>query len=110
VAGGTKITPENVVEIQKLPDGKIVWLETGNSKAGFQHIIDGHAEDFAARGVSSDQIPDLIFDALENGRVVGSVGSGSNVRPVYEVDFNGTTQKIAIGVSDNGFIVTAHPF
>lgn len=110
VAGGTKITPENVVDIRKLPDGRTVWLETANSRAGRQHIADGHAEDFAARGVSLDQIPDLIFDALENGQIVGSTVTGRNARSVYETTFNGVPQRIAVGVSENGFIVTAHPF
>ena len=106
---GTRITPENVVDIRSI-NGRTVWLETGNSRAGLQHIVDGHAGDFASRGVTQAQIPDLIFDAMQNGRVVGSTGSGRNVRSIYEVDFGGTTQRVAIGVGDNGFIVTAHPF
>ncbi|PRA85914.1 hypothetical protein CQ054_10625 [Ochrobactrum sp. MYb29] len=38
-----------MVDIRKLPDGRTVWLETGNSRAGLQHIVDGHAQDFAAQ-------------------------------------------------------------
>ena len=110
VRGGTKITPENVVDIRKLPDGKIVWLETGNSRAGLQHIVEGHIEDFAARGVPRDKIPNLILDALEKGKIVGTTGTGQNIRSVYEVNFNGTTQKLVIGIGSNGFVVTAHPF
>lgn len=107
---GTKITPANLVDIRRLPDGRTVWLETGNSSAGLQHIADGHAVDFAARGISRDQIPNLIFDALENGKIVGSTGTGRNARSVYETTFNGVTQRVAVGVSENGFVVTAHPF
>lgn len=109
LANGTKVTSANVVDI-RVVNGKTVWLETGNSKAGLQHILDGKAADFARRGVYQDQIPELIFKALENGRIVGTTGSGRNLRSVYEVDFNGTKQTIAVGVSDNGFIVNAHPF
>lgn len=75
-----------------------------------QHITDGHAVDFAARGISKDQIPNLIFDALENGKIVGSTGKGKNARSVYETTFNGASQWVAVGVSENGFVVTAHPF
>lgn len=106
---GTKITPENVVDIRRLSDGRTVWLETGDARRGLQHIIGRHAENFADRGVSRDQIPDLIFEAIENGRVVGSASSGRNARSIYEVDFNGTTQRLSVGVADNGFIVTANP-
>ncbi|WP_273795280.1 hypothetical protein, partial [Brucella intermedia] len=107
---GAMIAPENVVEIPKLSNGKTVWLDTGNSRAGLQHITDGYAVDFAARGKSRDQIPNLIFDALENGKTVGSTGTGKNARSVYETTFNGVTQRVAVGVSENGFVVTAHPF
>ena len=34
VKGGTKITPENVADIRKLPDGRTVWLEKGTDSAG----------------------------------------------------------------------------
>ena len=32
VASGEKISPEKVVMITRDPNGKIVWLETGNTK------------------------------------------------------------------------------
>jgi hypothetical protein len=108
LASGTRITPESVVDIRSI-NGRTVWLETGNSRAGLQHINDGHAQDFANRGVAQEQIPDLIFNALERGQVVGTAGTGRNLRSIYQVDFNGATQRIGIGISDNGFIVTAHP-
>lgn len=99
-----------MVDIRRLPDGKTVWLETGNSKAGLQHIVDGHQKNFADRGIAESEIPSLIFDALQHGRVVDTIGSGRNAREVYEVPFKGSTQRIAIGVGDNGFVVTAHPY
>jgi filamentous hemagglutinin len=107
---GVKVTPANVVDIRKLPDGRTVWLETGSSNAALLHIVEGHAGDFSSRGVTQAQIPDLTFEAMQNGRVVGSIGNGRNARSVYEVDFGETTQRVAIGIGDNGFIVTAHPF
>lgn len=33
-AGTNKITPESVVDIRKLPDGRTVWLETGATLLG----------------------------------------------------------------------------
>ncbi|WP_201285615.1 hypothetical protein, partial [Chelativorans xinjiangense] len=107
VAGGTKITPENVVDIRRLPDGRTVWLETGNNAAGLQHI-NRHADEFAQKGISQEQIPDAVFSALEQNKVVGYQGSGTG-RPIYEVNYNGQTKRIAITVGDNGFIVGANP-
>jgi len=62
MAGGKKITPENVVDIRRLPDGKIVWLETGTATgprpAGLNHIIVDHGTDFANKGIAESDIPD----------------------------------------------------
>lgn len=107
---GVKHTPENVLGIVKKADGKIVFIEKGNAKAGLQHIVDGHAADFARRGVSEAEIPNLIMKAVSEGTPVGTTGAGKNLRTVYEVMHNGQVQKIAVGESSNGFVVTAHPF
>ena len=48
---GVKFSPENILKVEKLADGKIVFLETGNSSAGLQHIVERHACDFAKIGV-----------------------------------------------------------
>lgn len=106
-ASGAKITPENVVDIQKLPDGQTVWLETGNNSAGLQHI-NRHADEFAQKGISQDQIPDAVFSALQQNNVVGYQGAGTG-RPIYEYTFNGQTHRMAVTVGDNGFIVGANP-
>ena len=47
--------------------------------------------------------------AVTRGKVVGQVGSGKNARLVYEFEYLGKTQRIAVGEASNGFIVTAHP-
>ncbi|PQQ40655.1 hypothetical protein C6H65_13815 [Photorhabdus luminescens] len=36
---GVKFSPENVLIAERLADGKIVFLEKGNSFAGFQYIV-----------------------------------------------------------------------
>src|SRR5690606_193883 len=62
---GTKITPESVVDIRKLPDGRTVWLETGSDAAGLQHIYKRHEVDFFNKGVLRDEIPTVVMSALE---------------------------------------------
>jgi filamentous hemagglutinin len=105
---GVKHTPENIIDIAKTPEGKIVFLETGNNSAGLQHIIKEHGDDFINRGISEVQIPDVVMTAITKGKVVGYQGVGKG-RPIYEFEFNGQIQRIAVTTSNNGFIVGANP-
>lgn len=102
---GTKITPENVVDIRRLPNGRTVWLEKGTDAAGLQHIYKRHEADFMSKGISRDYIQDVVMNALELGQVVGTNGSAN----VYRVPYNGVEQNIAIGIGSNGFVVRANP-
>lgn len=106
---GVKHTPGDVVTICRHAGGKIAFLEEGTATAGLRHIVRAHGDQFARRGISEAQIPDAVMTALTEGKVVGKVGTGANARPVYEFLFRGKTQGIAVGVSKNGFVVTAHP-
>ena len=99
-----KITRENIMRIEQLPSGKIVWLETGNERAGFEHILK-HLKEFEKQGLPEHELADYIMDALKNGELVGKQGT----REIYEVTYNGITQRVAITVSDNGFIIGANP-
>ncbi|SPX86664.1 Uncharacterised protein [Moraxella ovis] len=103
---GIKVNPENVVLTGVRPNGQIVFLETGNSRAGLQHVIERHENEFGAIGVSKHQIPSVLITTLEQNKLVGYQGGG---RPIYETTINGQTRYIAITVGDNGFIVGANP-
>ena len=107
-ASGVKFTPENVVATSRSSSGKVVFLETRNSKAGLQHIIEEHGSQFAQMGVSEAQIPGVVMSAVSEGKLVGYQGSGIG-RPIYELKINGQTQRIAVTVGDNGFVVGASP-
>ena len=102
---GIKHTPVEVLRVSRDRSGRIVFLESGNSRAGLQHIVQRHAEDFSRIGVAEDQIPDLLITATTKGRIVGEQGS----RPIYEVVFGGEVRRVAVTVGDNGFIVGANP-
>ncbi|WP_333983156.1 DUF637 domain-containing protein [Burkholderia gladioli] len=108
VANGVKFTPQNVVATGKTSSGKVVFLETGSSSAGLQHIIEEHGGEFANMGVSPAQIPEVVMKAVTEGNIVGYQGSGTG-RPIYEVAVNGQRQRIAVTVGSNGFIVGANP-
>ncbi|MBF4554934.1 DUF637 domain-containing protein [Pseudomonas sp. p50] len=102
---GTKITPGSVVDIRRLPDGRTVWLEKGTDAAGLQHIYKRHEADFVKKGISRDDISNVVMSALERGKVVGTNGSAN----VYRITHNGVEQNIAVGVGSNGFVVRANP-
>lgn len=107
VANGEKISPNDVVMITRAPNGKIVWLETGTSESGLQHIVDRHGHEFNGRGISNDDIPDFVLEAVYQGHVVGTQGKRSP-RTVYEFIYNGQKQRIAVQVGSNGYIVGAN--
>lgn len=104
---GTKVTSENLIDIRKLPNGRIVWLEAGHSKAGFQHIVGEHGKEFVQRGIKESQIPEVVLTALQQDKIVGYQGRGTG-RPIYEFDYEGKVHRLAITVGSNGYIVGAN--
>lgn len=87
---------------------KIVWLEKGNTSAGFEHILIEHGEQFTKQGISKSELPDFLMTVLEKGKIIGYQGKGKG-RPIYEVIYNGKKYRAAITVGKNGFIVGANP-
>ncbi len=109
VASGEKCTPENILGIVKDKDGKIVWLEIGNEKAGFNHILKKHEKEFGKQGVTTEELPTYIMEAIKQGNIVGQQGKRSTPRTIFEFIYEGKTRRIAIQISSNGFIVSANP-
>ncbi|MBQ6018055.1 MAG: hypothetical protein IJL19_09260 [Clostridiales bacterium] len=108
ISNGDKISPDKVVMITRDPKGRIVWLEEGNNSSGLQHIINEHGHEFNGKGISNDEIPDYVLEAVYQGNIVGTQGK-RNPRTVYEFVYNGVTQRIAVQVGSNGYIVGANP-
>jgi len=106
-ANGEKISPDKVVMITKDPNNKIVWMETGNNRSGLEHIIDRHGKEFNGRGISNENVPNYVLEAVLQGNVVGTQGK-RNPRTVYEFIYNGKKQRIAVQVGSNGYIVGAN--
>lgn len=86
VKSGEKCTPENIVGITKDSSGKIVWLETGTKSAGLNHIIDRHGSQFNGKGISNDEIPNYVMEAVHQGNVVGH----QRTRTIYEFVYDGS--------------------
>ena len=83
-------------------------METGDAKSGLQHIIDEHGHEFNGKGISNDDIPNYVLEAVHQGNIVGTQGK-RNPRTIYEFIYNGERQRIAVQVSNNGYIVGANP-
>lgn len=109
VANGDKISPDKVLMITRDPSGKIVWMEEGNSSSGLQHIVDRHGHEFNGKGISNDDIPNYVLEAVYQGNVVGTQGKRTPPRTIYEFTYNGKTQRIAVQIGSNGYIVSANP-
>ena len=104
---GHKINPDDVVHIGKDRDGKIVWLEEGNERAGLGHMLgDKRVGEFERAGIPKADIGEVAFRAATEGRPIGITGKDL---VVYEVEHNGETKRIAVTVGANGFIVGANP-
>jgi len=95
-----------VIDIRRI-NGKTIWLETGSPTAGLRHIVGEHGPEFAQRGISELDIPDVVFSALQRNNIVGYQGRGAG-RPIYEFDYRGQTYRLAITIGGNGFIVGAN--
>ena len=101
---GVAHTPENIVAIARGPDGKIIFMETGNARAGLAHIVAQHGAQFAQHGIPENEIPQFVLKAATDGVIVGY----QRTRPIYEFLYRRTTYRLAVDVGDNGFIVGAN--
>ena len=109
---GIKCKPEEIIKIERLSTGKIVFLEMGKigvRGSGLKHILERHQKDFNRQGITSNEIPDLLITAILQDRIVGYQGSREKPREIYEVVFNNETYHIAITIAKNGYIVGANP-
>ncbi|OCA56103.1 DUF637 domain-containing protein [Photorhabdus namnaonensis] len=69
--------------------GDIVFLEKGNSSAGFQHIVERHVNDFSKIGVSESQISNIIMDYfLKIRNILKLPKTFNNVLSVNQLFFN----------------------
>ena len=108
VAAGHKISPADVVQIAQAPDGRVVWLERGDDRAGLSHILRaGRIRDLTDCGVAYTEIPGLAVRAMTHGIRLGTVRNGGEA---YNVDLGGGRRvKVVVVIGSNGYIVSAYP-
>ena len=101
---GVKYNPDDIVMITKTADGKLLWLENGNSSAGLKHIIEKHTSDFAGRGIDVDGIFPLLKSALST-KPIEVLSNSRGYYATYVI--GGKSYTLSYGT--NGFIVSFYP-
>jgi hypothetical protein len=107
-ANGVKFTPDALLATGRNSAGQVVFLESGNARAGLQHIVGEHGTDFARIGVSEAEIPSVVMRAVTEGKIIGYQGRDQG-RGIYEILLHQQNQRIAVTVGNNGYIVGANP-
>lgn len=103
-----KFNPNDLLFITKDRSGQIVWLETGSSTAGLEHIVKKHSEDFKKSfNISDSEIPSHIKKVISYGRIVDTNDSGIGYTKVYKYE---SKYYLITGIGYNGFIVSAFPY
>lgn len=115
---GVKFSREDMVFITRDATGQVVWLESGNSGAGLEHILHGngttkgHAGDFKkALRLSESEVPGYLHKVITHGEVVSNqLRPLTNGRMGYtRVYYYGGRYNIITGIGTNGFITSAYP-
>jgi hypothetical protein len=82
----------------------VIFIESGTESAGLAHVIKEHGDQFLSKGISLDEIPEVLVRAATEGTIVGYQGN----RPIYQYIYNGMDLKVAVSVGSNGYIVGAN--
>ena len=106
VESGRKVTAENIVAIAKGEAGGIVWMETGDKRAGLIHILERHGHDFKNKGIETNQIPNKAIEIATKGELITGTVSAKGQKGVL-LKMNEDSFIISIGT--NGFIVGCYP-
>lgn len=107
---GVKFTEDDIVMVVKTQTDDLAWLEKCNETSGLEHIMNKHGDQFLQKGITAESMPNFLKTDIENVRIVGNQGKFySQPRVIYEVNYNGEMIKVAITISDNGYIVGANP-
>ncbi|WP_084714855.1 RICIN domain-containing protein [Streptacidiphilus rugosus] len=104
---GITFSRKDLLWVTSMPGGQLAFLETGNINAGLIHVVARHGVEFADNGITLREVPDLIRQALTDGKVIGYQGNDMG-RPIYEILYKGVERHVAITVGDNGFVVGAN--
>lgn len=111
IDAGVKFNSKDVIFVTHDKMGRLIWLETGNSNSGLNHIVMKHSDDFLKKhNVKKEQIPSHIKSIVQNGDVeyYRTVRKGN--RDGLEILYSKNNQYYLLsGIGTNGFMVSAYP-
>lgn len=112
-AKGTKFDADAVIAIDQNQNGEIFFLERGNDRAGYKHVL-SHATDFKNKGVKVAKLPAFLMHTMKTNQQVGMQGEKAKRggRPIYRGTLfaqRNVEIDVAISAGSNGFIVGANP-
>ena len=114
-ASGTKFSETELKMISREFDGKILFLENGNTNAGLQHIFERHwnPKELMKYFKNKDEMIEKMFSALKNDKYLTKEVVTKNGREgleyTYKLAVTGGDKTFKFGVGSNGFIVTFFP-
>ncbi len=102
-----KFSRANTKFITRDQEGKITWLEKGNTLVGLTHIQQNHASQFEkALGIKRADIASHIKVVIEKGVIVESIPDQGGTKRTY--CYKGNYYTVVV-TGSNGFIATAFP-
>jgi uncharacterized protein YycO len=110
-----KVIEENGGDVKKVikftkRDGKVVWLETGDDRSGWQHLLERHEQDFYNKfgNIGNSGIRDKIIEAIDKGVYRQEVVIKDGVERITNVyEYN----NVRVNVSGrNGYIISSNPY
>ena len=110
-SAGVRFTPEKVLFVTKDKSGQMVWLETGNTKSGLQHISK-HIDQFVEKhGIKPNYLASHIKNIITYGIVVKSkLKRLKNGKMGYEKIYLYKNKYAALGaIGTNGYVVSIYP-
>lgn len=111
IDAGVKFNAKDVLFVTHDKSGRLIWLETGNSNSGLNHIVLKHSDDFLNKhNVTQDQIPNHIKNIVQTGDVeyYRTVRKGN--RDGLEILYSKNDEYYLLsGVGTNGFMVSSYP-
>ena len=103
-----KFNKKEMKFITKDRSGQTVWLETGNSSAGFKYIVERHGNDYKkAFNIDKKQISNKIKKVITKGKIINTVDNKIGYTKVYKYK---SKYYLITGIGYTGFIVSAYPY
>ena len=111
-AGVEKYSKEKLLFVEKDKSGKVVFLEEGNVKSGYNHIYERHAKDFEVKHhIESAKLKEHLRNIIKDGQILSTKDRivDNKIIGFDRIYLYKNKYYACAGISSNGFIVTMYP-